>query len=199
MKLSKCFAMAAIAAGLMLPTFNSAEAANVALLPLINNVIEREDLGAIYYDRAVEATKMMDGFDIVESAELDKAVEKNIKANSLPDQVACQNIASEANVDYIVMMQVDQLEIDQKYGAGAGDYVILKLRGRFVSYDAINNKFVDKRIMEDKRAFQSQMARYDISGGQFGNSVTRETKRALNIKKFKIEKPRIGNLKGNKR
>lgn len=199
MKLSKYFAVAAVAAGLALPTFNAAEAANVALLPLINNVVEREDLGSIYYDRAVEATKLIDGFDIVESTELDKAIEKNVKLNTLPDQAACQNIAAEANVDYVIMMQVDKLNIDQKYGAGGGDYVILQLRGRFVSYDAINNKFTEKRIMEDKRAFTSQMARYDISGGQFGDSVTRETKRALNIKKFKVEKPRIGNLKGNKR
>lgn len=37
-----------------------------------------------------------------------------------------------------------------------------------------------------------------MSGNQFGNSVTREIKKALGIKKFVVEKQRIG-LKGDRK
>lgn len=199
MKFLGYLVMGALTACMSMPIVNSAEAATVALLPLINNVVDREDLGAIYYDRAVEATKIVDGYEIIDNDALDKAIAKNLKPNTLPDQAACEAIAAEANVDYVLMMQVDKLFINQRYGGPSHDYVLLNLNGRYVAYDAITGKYINKRIMEEKRAVAAQMARYDISGSQFGDSVTRETKRALSIKKVTFAKPRIGSLKGDKR
>lgn len=199
MKLLRYLVMGALTACMSMPIVNSVEAATVALLPLINNVADRDDLGSIYYDRAVEATKIVDGYEIVDNDALDKAIAKNLQPNTLPTQAACEAIAAEANVDYVLMMQVDKLFINQRYGGPSHDYVLLNLNGRYVAYDAITGKYINKRIMEEKRAVAAQMARYDISGSQFGDSVTRETKRALSIKKVTFAKPRIGSLKGDKR
>ena len=199
MKISKYFAMAAIVAGLALPTFNTAEAANVALLPLINNVVEREDLGAIYYDRAVEATKNAVDYDIVESSELDKAVETYIKGNALPDKAACEKIAAEGNVDVIFIMQADKLGHSERGMSSKADVTNLYFHGKLIAYNALTGQFTAKNIRETKMWNTAAMARYDIIGGFFGDSVTREMKRVLGVKKISVERPKIGNIKGNKK
>ena len=199
MKISKYFAMAVVAAGLALPTFNTAEAANVALLPLINNVIERDDLGSIYYDRAVEATKNAIQYDIVESSELDKAVETYIKGNTLPDKAACEKIATEGNVDVIFIMQADKLGHSERGMSSKADVTNLYFHGKLIAYNALTGQFTAKNIRETKMWNAAAMARYDIVGGFFGDSVTKEMKRVLGVKKVTIERPKIGSLKGNKR
>lgn len=199
MKVSKYLAMAVVAAGLTLPSFNAVEAANVALLPLINNVIEREDLGAIYYDRAVEATKNAVDYEIVESSELDKAVEAYIKANSLPDKAACEKIANEGSVDVIFIMQADKLGHSDRGMSSKADVTNLYFNGKLVAYNTLTGQFVSKNIREQKMWNTASFARYDIIGGFFGDSVTREMKRVLGVKKITVERPKIGNLKGNKR
>lgn len=199
MKLSKFFAMAAIAAGLALPSYNTVEAANVALLPLVNNVIDREDLGAIYYDRAVEATKNAVDYEIVESSELDKAIETHIKGNTLPNKAACEAIANEGNVDVIFIMQADKLGHSDRGFSSKADVTNLYFQGKLIAYNAVTGQFTDKNIRETKMWNTAAMARYDIVGGFFGDSVTREMKRVLGIKKVSVERPRIGNLKGNKK
>lgn len=199
MKIAKYFAMAAVAAGLALPCFNTAEAANVALLPLINNVVERDDLNSIYYDRAVEATKNAVEYDIVESSELDKAVETYIKGNALPDKDACEKIASEGNVDVIFIMQADKLGHSDRGMSSKADVTNLYFHGKLIAYNALTGQFTAKNIRETKMWNTAAFARYDIIGGFFGDSVTREMKRVLGVKKITVERPKIGNLKGNKR
>lgn len=199
MKLSKYFAAVAIAAGLTLPSFNNAEAANVALLPLINNVIEREDLGSIYYDRAVEATKASVNYEIVESAELDKAIETHIKGNALPDKAACEAVANEGHVDVIFIMQADKLGHSDRGLSSKADVTNLFFDGKLIAYNALTGQFIDKNIREKRMWNTASFARYDIVGGFFGDSVTREMKRVLGVKKVTIERPKIGNIKGNKR
>lgn len=199
MKLSKYFAAVAIAAGLTLPSFNNAEAANVALLPLINNVIERDDLSSIYYDRAVEVTKNAVDYEIVESSELDKAVETYIKGNTLPDKAACEAIASEGHVDVIFIMQADKLGHSNRGLSSKADVTNLYFNGKLIAYNTLTGQFTAKNIRETKMWNTAAMARYDIVGGFFGDSVTREMKRVLGVKKVTIERPKIGNIKGNKR
>lgn len=198
MKLSKFFAMAAVAAGLALPTFNAAEAANVALLPLINNVVEREDLGGIYYDRAVEAVKADASNSIVESTALDKAVETYVKQGELPDKAACEKIAAEGGADIVLMLQIDKLGYKTR-GFGQLDTINLYLNGKLVGYNAMTGEFINKNVYSSKQTTSSLLARYDPVGNHFGDAVTREFKRVLGVKKISIERPRIGNLKGNKK
>ena len=194
MKLLRSLALSAVAACLSLSVFSSVEAASVALLPLVNNVAERADLNSIYYDRAIEAVKLDPSLEVAESTALDKALKKYVKYNSLPDKAACKAITEEAGIDYVFVMQADKLEIVYPQNM-AMDHVNLLLRGRCVSFDANTGKYVNKLISEEDDMQISATARYDVSGNQFGNSVTREIKKALHIKKFVVEKQRIGNFR----
>ena len=197
MKLFKYLAVSALAAFMALPINNSVEAATVALLPMINNVVERDDLSSIYYDRAVSAVKINPELEIVESEELDKAVEKFLPKMQLPDKVACEAIVQAAGVDYIFIIQADEMTLKEPV-VHKDDFVTLGLKGRCVSYSTITGKYVNKSIIEEDKVPGATLARYDMMGKQFGNSVTREIKKALGIKKFTVEKQRIG-LKGDRR
>lgn len=69
---------------------------------------------------------------------------------------------------------------------------------RCVSYSTITGKYVNKSIIEEDKVPGATLARYDMMGKQFGDSVTREIKKALGIKKFTVEKQRIG-FKGDRK
>lgn len=174
------------------------DAASIALLPLVNNVTEREDLSAIYFDRAVEVVKIGNNNEILENKELEEASKKYIKEGQLIGREEAIKIAEESGADVVFMMQVDSLDIDETVSYSDQNVVILKLRGNVVSYNATTGKFAKVKLMEDNKVQGSLMARYDVSGNQFGNVVTSQIKRALGIKKFTVEKQRIG-FKGDRR
>ena len=193
--------MGAAVGFMSLASFNSAEAARIALLPLINNVAERDDLQQIYYDRAIEVTKNVPDAEIVDSIELDKAIEKNLKPNQLPAQAAGEAIARDGGVDVVIMMQVDKLDYKNKGFGSHSENVVLQEKGSLVAYDLATGKYTNKKISDTRERQKSMLARYDISGEQFADSVTREIKRILGVKKISVERPRISGsgLKGDKR
>ncbi len=200
-KMLRFVAMAAAVVSFSLPTWNSAEAANVALLPLINNVVEREDLGSIYYDRAVDVAKMSNN-DLVDDSTLDKAIAKYTKAGVIPTKEDMMSIASEGNVDVVYIMQIDELNRKDLLDRNTTDYQVqFDVVGKSAYYNAMTGVYKVDKVRETKIEDAGVTARYDIAGEMFGNNVTRYVRRALGFKKIVIEKPRISRagLKGNAR
>lgn len=189
MRILRGILMTAAAVGVSFSCLSSADAARVALLPLVNNVVEREDLSSIYYDRAVEATKNAKDAELVDSSELDKAVSKFVKMGELPNQESCTAIANEGGADIVIGLQID--ELDNKPLDAFSDDTKIFLKGKLVSLNLQTGKFISKRIDDDKVVPQMTLARYDGCGDMFGDTVTREIKRILGVKKVTFEKPRI--------
>lgn len=187
----KFLAMCALSAGMAFSGINSAEAAKVALLPLVNNVVDREDLNQIYYDRAVSATKQAEDSELVENTEVDAVGDKFVKLGQLPDQEALAELAQKSGSDLVVMMQVDEMSYHKKSTNPNSDGLVLNLKGRLVAFDNIQGKFINKRIDDEDECKESLTARYDVLGDQFAKSVTREMKRLLGVKKVTFEKPKI--------
>lgn len=201
MKTLKLLAMCAVSAGLAFSNISGAEAAKVALLPLVNNVADREDLNQIYFDRAVSAAKQADDSELVESTEVDAVGDKFVKLGQLPDQEALAELAQKSGSDLVVMMQVDEMSYHKKSTHPDSDGLILNLKGRLVAFDNIQGKFINKRIDDEDECKESLTARYDVLGDQFAKSVTREMKRLLGVKKVTFEKPKISKagFKGDRR
>lgn len=199
MRIMRGILLATAATIISLSSFNSAEAAKVALLPLVNNVVERDDLSTIYYDRAVEATRNANDAELVDSSELDKAINKYVKMGELPNQENCAAIANEGGVDIVIAVEIDVL--DNKPLDAFSDDTKMYMKGRLVSLNLQTGKYINKSIDDDKIVPQMTLARYDGCGDMFGDAVTREVKRILGVKKVTIEKPRISKagFKGDRR
>ena len=179
-------------------SLGTVEARTVALLPLINNVPDREELSQIYYDRAFEVMKKVRDVELVENQQLDQALAKYTKAGMLPDQAACEAIAQEGGVDLVVGMEINALSSQQKT-AMQSSFLDISVKGNKLVYDATTGKYLLQKASDDKRMDAVFAARYDLVGETFGNFVTRELKRAFGVKKISFEKPRISGsgLRGN--
>lgn len=198
-KILRCAAVAAMAVGFSLSTLSQVDAASVVLVPLVNNVVDREDLGSIYYDRTVEAVKNADS-EILDNKDVDQALEKNTKPGILPTEADLKEIASATGADIVVAMQVDQVSREDITVFNNAELdMIVKCEGAFASYNAMNGKYKRTGIRDEDRMPMSVGARYDVPGEMFANNVTRQIKRALGVKKVSIEKPRISKsgFKGN--
>ena len=107
--------MTVLALCLSIPAI-AAEAASVAVLPLINNVEGRTDVSQVYYSGAINAIKAQQGFMMVDNDDLTAVVEKHTTKGVLPDKEALQAIAKEAKVDIVIAMQLDTLDYDVQRG-----------------------------------------------------------------------------------
>lgn len=200
-KFLRCAAVAAMAVGFSLPTLSQADAASVALVPLVNNVVEREDLGQIYFDRAIEAMKSGNS-ELVDDQKVDQAMTKVVKQGVLPTEADLRTIAEEGNVDVVIAMQVDELvRTDIMMDNANEQEYTLNLSGKCAYFNAMTGQYKLAKFADNDRQPLSVGARYDVEGEIFANAVTRQVRRILGIKKFVFEKPRISGagLKGNRK
>ena len=77
----------------------SAEAATIALLPLVNNVEGDELASQVYYKQAINAIKGQPGFVLVESDKLTMAIENAKVGVGGINQSTLEKIAKEGDVD----------------------------------------------------------------------------------------------------
>lgn len=198
-KFMKTVAMLAVSAACMLPAIVS-EAATVALVPLVNNVVDRDDLGAIYYDRAIEAIKNGES-ELVDDEKVEKVINKVVKQGTLPGEAELRTISEEGNVDIVIAMEVNELErVDIMMDNATEQELTLKLNGKCAYYNALSNQYKLVKISDSDRQPISVGARYDVEGEIFANNISRYVKRILGVKKISFEKPRItgAGLKGNR-
>lgn len=164
-----------------LPALSAAEAATVALLPLINNVAGDELAGQIYYKEAINALKGKKGFVLVENDALTAAIEKANVGNAVPSQDALAKIAKEGNVDIVFALQLDTLSKRERQMTGER-IAKLNLQGKAVAYNRINGAFYEHNIKSDKETYVALTSRFDWVHEEFGRTVRQEIDRALRAK-----------------
>ena len=191
-KLYRYLLMTVLALCLSIPAI-AAEAASVAVLPLINKVEGRTDVEQVYYSGAINAIKAQSGFMMVDNDELTAVVEKHVTKGVLPNEATLKAIAAEAKVDIVIAMELDTLDYSVSRNFEESR-VTLDLQGYCVSYNAIDGKFVKHRIYDDSHTEETSMARWDWPLEQWGRNVKREVNRALKVKKITIEAPRMTKL-----
>lgn len=200
-KFLRCAAVAAMAVGFSLPTLSQADAANIVVVPLINNVVERDDLNQIYYDRVIEAVKVADA-DLLDGKEVDVALEKHTKQGMLPTQEEMAEIAAATNADVVFAMQADVLNRTDLLSEQTREWDMrITCEGKAAIYDINNKKAYRVFSIADSQVMpMSYGARFDEEGNMFANNVSRYVKRALGVKKVTFEKPRISKAgqKGNR-
>ena len=191
-KIYRYLLMTVLALCLSIPAI-AAEAASVAVLPLLNKVEGRTDVEQVYYSGAINAIKAQAGYMLVDNDALTAVVEKYVTKGVLPDEKALKAIAAEAKIDIVIAMELDELDysVDRNFEESR---VTLDLQGYCVSYNAIDGKFVKHRIYDDSHTEETSMARWDWPLEQWGRNVKREVNRCLKVKKISIEAPRMSKL-----
>lgn len=164
-----------------IPGINAAEAATVALLPLVNNVQGDELANQVFYKQAMAVLNSKRGFVMVENDKLTAVIEKETAAGTLPSESALQAIAKNGDVDIVIAMQLDTLE-DNVIMSSEENKLQLDLQGYAVAYNKLTGKFYKHRIYSDKTVPEAVTARWDWVHEEWGRSVRVEMDRILSGK-----------------
>lgn len=159
-----------------------AEAATVALLPLLNNAGE-ESAGQIYFQCALEKTKELGDFELVDNDRLNAAVEAVMAETgaAVPDAAALQRIAAEGGVDIVIAMQLDKYD-DKIRHSSKVRMKQLDLRGRTASYSSLTGRAYSHSFKNDKQVEVALTSRWDVKREEWGRTVRNEVERALKAK-----------------
>ena len=180
-KVLRYLVMTVLAICFTIPCLNAAEAATVALLPLVNNVAGDELANQVYYKQAINAIKAQPGFVLVENDQLTQAFE-NAKINTAGiDQKSLEKIAKEGDVDVVFAMQLDKLA--RKPLNRTGERVLkLELEGKAFVYNRLNGIYYVHNLKGGKEIDEALTSRWDWAHEEFGRAVRQEISRALRAK-----------------
>ena len=170
-----------------------AEAASVALLPLINNVAGDTIASQVYFKSALSSINAQQGFVLVDNDQLTAAIEAAQLGREVPDQATLAQIAEAGKVDLVIAMQLDVLKDESIYG-GYDDRLKLDLQGYAVSYNKQTGEFDKHRIFDDKEIPAALASRWDWTHDEWDRNVKREVNRILKVKKVTVEAPRMSKL-----
>ena len=170
-----------------------AEAASVALLPLICNVEGDTVASQVYFKNALNSINAQKGFVLVDNDQLTAAIEAAHLGREVPDQATLAKIAKAGNVDLVIAMQLDVLKDEAIYDAN-DDRLKLDLQGYAVSYNKLTGEYDKHRIFDDKEIPAALASRWDWTHDEWGRNVKREVNRILKVKKVTVEAPRMSKL-----
>lgn len=190
-KVLRYLLMTVMALCLSVPCFGTAaEAAGVALLPLINNVEEKavegeEDASRltnqVFFKNALAAINSKKGFYMVENKKLDAAVEAANISNKLPSADVLAEIGKAGDADIVIAFQLDALD-DEVIDSSEERKLKLDLKGYVVAYNRLTGTAYEHRIYNDKVIPEALASRWDWVHEEWGRAVRVEIDRALRAK-----------------
>ena len=182
-KLVNYLLMAVLALCFALPTVSVAEAATVALVPLMNNVEGGDKLAnQLYYKEAIATIKRQGGFSLVESTQVKNIIAEANLGNEVPDKETLAKIAKKAGVDIIFAMQLDELK-DEPVNQSREMLLELDMEGVAVAYNSLNAVYYKHKFDVEKQIDMALTSRWDWVHEEFARQVRVEVKHALNAKK----------------
>ena len=191
-KIYRYLLMTVLALCLSLPSL-AAEAASIALLPLINNVQGDDMANQVFYKNAIGAVNAQKGLVIVENDALTAVIEANKNGSNVPSEASLKRIAKEGKVDIVIAVQLDELYDEPVFPSGERT-VKLTMRGKAAAYNALDNKYYEHRIYSDKEIDETLTSRWDWVHEEWGYAVRREMNRILQVKKVTLDAPRMSKL-----
>lgn len=184
--------MTILAICLSIPAF-AAEAASIALLPLINNVQGDEIANQVYFKSAINAINSQKGFMLVENDKLTAVINAAKIGAKVPTKSTLEKIAKDGNVDIVITMELDKLDDITLYSS-EGNMLQLALEGKAVAFNSITGEFYQHRIYDDKQVPEALTTRWDWTHEEWGRNVRAEINRILKVKKVSLDAPRMSKL-----
>ena len=159
----------------------SAEAASVALLPLINNVQGDEVANQVFYKNAIATMNKTKGFVMVENDRLTAAIEAANVSNEVPDEAAMAKIAKDGDVDMVIAIQIDTINDIPQYSSEE-NRLKMDIQGYVASYNALTGTYKKNRIYNDSTHPEVLSSRWDLVHEEFGREVRKAITKALKTK-----------------
>ena len=191
-KMYRYLLMTMLALCLSIPALG-AEAASIALVPLINNVQGDEIANQIFYKNAIGAINAQQSYTIVDNDHVTAVIEANKNGNQVPSEAALKKIAKDAKVDLVIAVQLDELHDDPVFPS-AERILKLTMRGKAVAYNALANKYYQHKIYSDKEIDETLTSRWDWVHEEWGYAVRHEMNAILQVKKIMIDAPKMSKL-----
>ena len=160
----------------------SAEAASVALLPLINNVEGDQVANQVFYKNAIAAMNKAKGFVMVENDKLTAAIEAANVGDEVPGEAAMAKIAKDGNVDMVLAIQIDVIN-DIPQPSSEENKLKMDIQGYAASYNALTGTYKKDRIYNDSIIPEVFSSRWDLVHEEFGREVRKAVTKALKAKK----------------
>ncbi|MGM9583360.1 MAG: hypothetical protein ACI3WU_06560 [Phascolarctobacterium sp.] len=180
-KVLRYLVMTILALCFTVPCLSAAEAATVALLPLINNVAGDELANQVYYNNAIKALKSQPGFVLIENNQLNTAIDNSQYTTTGLTQSTLAKIAKEGNVDIVFGIELDKLT--KKPMNRVGERMVkLDLLGKAAAYNRLNGVYYTHNLRGDKEIDETLTSRWDWTHEEFGRTVRQEVSRALRAK-----------------
>ena len=181
-KMLRYLMMTVMAICFSIPCFGAAEAASVALLPLINNVEGGDELASqVFYKNALAVLNSKKGFVVVENDKLTAVIDAAKIGNKIPDAATMAKIAKDGDVDIVIAIQLDKLD-DKVIDSSEERKLQLDMQGYAAAYNKITGQAYTHRIYGDKTIPEALTSRWDWTHEEFGRSVRVEIDRALRAK-----------------
>ena len=160
----------------------SAEAASVALLPLINNVEGDQVENQVFYKIAIASMNKTKGFVMVENDRLTAAIEAANVGNEVPGELAMAKIAKDGKVDMVLAIQVDVIN-DIPIPSSEEEKLKMDIQGYVASYNALTGVYKKEKIYNDSIIPEVFSSRWDLVHEEFGREVRKAIAKALKAKK----------------
>ena len=149
-KVLRYLLMTVMAICFSIPCFGAAEAASVALLPLINNVEGGDELASqVFYKNALSVLNSKKGFVVVENDKLTAVIDAAKIGNKVPSAATLEKIAKDGDVDIVIAVQLDKLD-DKAIDSSEERRLQIDLQGYAVAYNKLTGKAYEHRIYSDK-------------------------------------------------
>jgi hypothetical protein len=177
------FALLAFIATSGITTTPAAEAARVAVLPLQqDNLIKDEedthDYSTYYWDEATDIFKFP-AFDLMGDDEVAKA----LPAEGLKDysETTLKTIADKLEADIVIAMSLDKLTSSHVFSRRE-ETVREDMRGTFASYNRISGKYLNRKVYVSDEVEEVLLVRGDWRGELFSKIAKRYMQQAIRLK-----------------
>lgn len=169
--------------GFVLPSYGKAEAAKVAVLPL---VMEEQDAAArrAWVEACTKQFKFPE-FTMIDDTVMDNAAkEANYAtlAQNGPDEALIRKIMAKTGADIGVMMVIDELSMNPIRPNGYEDMYAINQKTRIMLVNNITGTVNKHRVNDSEEVEYAVIVRSDYLHDQFRNTCIRELKKVNKVK-----------------
>lgn len=172
--------------GFTLPAFGTAEAARIAVLPIVTN--EDEEQSAVsrrVWNEVCMSRFKFPEFDMVDDTDLSIVLEGlnyNTVAKDGVNEALMRQVMAKTNADMAVMMVMDELSLEPVVPYTKEDLYRLTQKGNIMLVNNISKQVKSDRINDTDDYDYAVTIRGDFVHDQFRNTVIRELKKIAKAK-----------------